>query len=159
MDFPKLGPEFFFQRVHSRVTGDDCTAKLPFLGMLHHPFLPRIVHDVKAELGKGVTLALFGSQNVIVRLMLEAMRSQLRDDVFAQEFHAVLLVGVAPQAHPDQMNVVRHQAIGQNLDLVFATPLRHQLDILAVILVREKRLQPTISPLCYMVGKPWNNNT
>jgi hypothetical protein len=41
------------------------------------------------------------------------MREQHRREVFAEEFHPILLVGFPPHAHPDQMNVVWHQAIGR----------------------------------------------
>jgi len=38
--------------------------------------------------------------------------SMLCQDAHAK-FHAIPLVGIAPQSHPEQMNVVGHQAIGR----------------------------------------------
>jgi len=46
-----------------------------------------------------------------VRLMLEPMRAQGRAQMFAQKFHAVALVAVPAQAHPNEMQVIGHQAI------------------------------------------------
>lgn len=93
--------------------GNDRTAELPLLRMFHQSFLSRIINDVKADFGEGIALALFGSKDVIMRLVLEAVRAQLGREVFAQKFHSILLIRVVPQPHPDQMNVVRHQAVGR----------------------------------------------
>src|SRR6185369_3946352 len=71
---PELRPESLLQWMQGLVAGNNCAAKLPFYGMLHQPFLPRVVDDVEADLGKSIALALFGSQDVIVSLMLELMR-------------------------------------------------------------------------------------
>ena len=48
---------------------------------------------------------------MIVRLMLEFLRRELRLKMRAQESHAVALIGIRPQPHPDQMQMIRHQAI------------------------------------------------
>ena len=44
--------------------------------------------------------------------MLETMRLQERPEMFAQEFHPVALIGVAAQAHPEQMGMIGHETIG-----------------------------------------------
>jgi hypothetical protein len=81
--------------------------------MSRQSLLASIVDDVEADFGEGVTFTLFGSQDVIMRLVLKTVRTQLGREVLAKKLHAVLLVGFAPHAHPDQMNVIRHQAVGR----------------------------------------------
>jgi hypothetical protein len=45
------------------------------------------------------------------------------------------------------MNMVGHQAVSQDLDLVGASPFPHQFDVPLVILIAEKRLLSTVSSL------------
>jgi hypothetical protein len=47
----------------------------------------------------------------------------------------------------DEMDVVRHQAVRPDLNLMGAAPLPHQFQVALVILVAKKRLVPTVSPL------------
>jgi hypothetical protein len=47
----------------------------------------------------------------------------------------------------DEMDVVRHQAVRPDLNLMGAAPLPHQFQVALVILVAKKRLLPTVSPL------------
>ena len=123
--FPELRPEILLQRMHDRIAGDDCTAKPPFLGMLYQTFLPGIVYDVKAYLGESVAFALFCSQDVIMRLMLEAMRAQLGGEMLTQKLHAVSLIGFPPHSHPNQMNVIWHQAIGRGKEPFACRSVEH----------------------------------
>lgn len=53
--------------------------------------------------------------------------------------------------HEDQMHVVGHEAVGPNLNLVLRTPLPHEIEVLAVIVIAEERLLATIAPLRHMV--------
>ena len=50
---------------------------------------------------------------MIVRLRLAFLWRELWFQMRAQEGHAVELVGIQPQPHPDQMQMIRHQAIGR----------------------------------------------
>ena len=45
--------------------------------------------------------------------MLKFLRREFRFQMRAQEGHAVELVGIKPQPHPDQMQMIRHEAIGR----------------------------------------------
>ena len=47
-----------------------------------------------------------------MRLVLEAVRRQPGLELSAKESHRVELIGLQPQAHPHQVEVVRHQAVG-----------------------------------------------
>lgn len=115
-----------------RIAGNDRPAKKPFLWMFDQSVLPRIVHDVKADLGKSVSFALFGSQDVIVRLVLEAMRAQFRSEVFTYKLKAVPLISVAPHAHPNQVNVIRHQAISWAEQSLTRSGVEHDLTEVSV---------------------------
>ena len=66
--------------MQGRIAGNDCTAELPFFGMLDQTFLPRVVDDVEADPGKSIAFALFGSQDVIVGLMRDGFKVAFRDD-------------------------------------------------------------------------------
>jgi hypothetical protein len=54
----------------------------------------------------------------------------------------------------DQMNVIGHQTIGPDLDMVFLAPCTHQITIRFKIRITEKSLLPTVPPLGYVVGHP-----
>jgi hypothetical protein len=71
-----------------------------------------IGQDVKADFRKSAPFPFFIPQDVVVGLMLETMRLQERPEMFAQEFHPVALIGVAAQAHPEQMGMIGHETIG-----------------------------------------------
>ncbi len=47
----------------------------------------------------------------------------------------------------DEVDVVRHQAIGPDLDAAALAPLCHQVQIGAVVGVAEEGLLPTVAPL------------
>src|SRR6516165_51984 len=53
----------------------------------------------------------------------------------------------------DQMDMVRHQAVRQDLDLVSAAPLPHKLQVTLIILVANERRLPTVSTLSDVVGQ------
>src|SRR5262245_26963916 len=55
--------------------------------------------------------------------------------------------------------MVRHQAVCPNLDLVGATPLRHELQVTLVILITKKRLLAAVSPLRDVVRQAWGDNS
>ena len=81
--------------------------------MFHQFGRAGIVDDVKANPGKYATGSFLIAQDVIVRLMLKTMRTQRRAKVFSQKFHTVALIGTATQPHPNQVQVIGHQAISR----------------------------------------------
>lgn len=94
-----------------RVAGQDGAVERPFAGGLHEFGARRVGEDVMAHGGEGVAATFLLFQNVIVRLMLKPLRGQQRFEMRTQERHAVALVGVRAQPHPDQMQMIRHEAI------------------------------------------------
>ena len=52
-------------------------------------------------------------QDMVVRLMLKLRRLKQRTELGAEKLHPVTLVGVTAHAHPDEMNVVRHEAVSR----------------------------------------------
>ena len=94
-----------------RIARHDRSIERPFFRMFDQFLLARVVHDIKANSGECASFALFLVQDVIVRLVLKTMRSQRQSQVLAQKFHPVLLVEVPSQSHPDEVNVIWHQAV------------------------------------------------
>ena len=82
-----------------------------FLGF-YQPGANGISQNVKIDFRKRAAPSLVLAQDMVVRLMLKVMRAQRNAKMFAQKFHAVSLVAIAPQSHPEQMNVIRHETIG-----------------------------------------------
>src|ERR1043165_3779301 len=113
VELPELWPEFLFQRMERGIAGNDGAAKLPFLGMFYQTFFSRIVDDVEADFGESIAFALFFSQDVIVSLMLKLMWKQNWREIFPQKFDSIFLIGVASHSHPNEMNVIWHQAVGR----------------------------------------------
>jgi len=61
--------------------------------------------------------------------------------------------------YKDQMDVVRHQAIGPNLNAAPGTPFAHQPAIQGIIRVAKEHRLSAIAALRNMVRFTWNNNT
>ncbi len=57
------------------------------------------------------------------------------------------------------MNVIGHETIAPYLNLIFGAPLCHQRHIGSVIVITEKGLLTTITPLGNMMGKIWYNSS
>jgi len=54
-----------------------------------------------------IPVAWFFSQDGFVGLRLEATRTQLCPELFAQKHHASSLAGFAPHSYPEPMNMIR----------------------------------------------------
>jgi hypothetical protein len=52
----------------------------------------------------------------------------------------------------DQGNMIGHQAICPDRDLLCAAELRHELEVVLVVFLTEERLLSAVSPLGDMVG-------
>ena len=113
IQLPELWPEIFIQRMQIGITRHDGSAERPDFQFFYQSGADRICQDVETDFGEGVPFPFFLAQDVVVSLMLKAVRMQRHAEMFAQEFHAVPMVGIAVQSHPEQMNVVGHQAIGR----------------------------------------------
>jgi hypothetical protein len=112
IQLPKLRPKIFIARMKIGIARQDGPAIRPsFLGF-YQPGANEISQNVKTDFRKRAAPSLVLAQDMVVRLMLKVMRAQRNAKMFAQKFHAVSLVAIAPQSHPEQMNVIRHETIG-----------------------------------------------
>jgi hypothetical protein len=57
--------------------------------------------------------------------------------------------------HGDEMDVIGHEAIRQNLDFKGAAPLSKKFEVALVILITEKGRLSSISTLSDVMGKTW----
>ena len=101
------------QRMERGIAGNDGPAKRPNLCFLNESGANGICQNIKADFGKGVPLALFVAQDVVVGLRLQFERSQKWFQMRSQKCHSVSLIRIPAQAHPKQMNVVRHETINR----------------------------------------------
>jgi hypothetical protein len=53
----------------------------------------------------------------------------------------------------DQMDMIRHEAIRQDLDLVYAAPFSHQFQVVLIIVIAKERWLSTDSPLSDVMRK------
>jgi len=144
VEFPEQRPEFFFQRMQFWIAGHNRSRERPILRVLDQFGDARVVNDVKANLAKRLLPPLFLAQDMVVRLVLKAMRSEQFPDMLAQKLHAVPLVGIAPQPHPDQMNVIGHQAVGRAEQAFSCGSMKHDLSKL--------RVEKIVKPACAAQG-------
>ena len=61
--------------------------------------------------------------------------------------------------HGDQMDMIGHQAVRQNLNLKGASPFRNKIEVALTVLVMEEGLLASISPLSDVMGKAGCDNT
>lgn len=75
----------------------------------------RIFQDVSDETLEGVTTTLLRSQNPVVGLVLEAtvLSPELVVDLPAQPAIGEVEIGRGAGPHPDEVQMIRHQAIGR----------------------------------------------
>ncbi len=90
----------------------------PLSRMIHQFIAARVVEEVETGFFKRAAPPVFLPQHAVVRLFLQfklhaACRTprQFPSQMFAEEFHGVALVAVHAQAHPEQVQMVRHQDI------------------------------------------------
>ena len=95
------------------IAGHNCSGKRPILRVLDQFGNARVVNDVKTHSTERLLPPLFLAQDMVVGLVLKAMRTEQFPDMLAQKLHAVPLIGIAPQPHPDQVNVIGHQTVGR----------------------------------------------
>ena len=56
------------------------------------------------------------------------------------------------------MDMIGHQAVRQDLNLVSAAPFCHQFQVALVIFITKERLLPAVSTLGYVLGKTRNDD-
>src|ERR1700690_3575687 len=77
-----------------------------------------------------------------MRLMLESRRLEERTELGAEKLDGVELVGVTTQPHPDEMHVVRHQAVSRTNQTFTRCRVKHQLTKHGVKTVGQPALLP-----------------
>ena len=113
VQLPELRPEIVLERMERRVAGHDCAVERPFRRMLHQFCSQRIFQDVIADSDEGVPSPLFFLEHVVVRLLLEFLRREFGFKMRSQEGHAIELVGIRPQPHPNQVQMIGQKAVGR----------------------------------------------
>jgi len=102
--------------------------------------------------------------NKRVKALLPQVPSPTRSEVDKPSIPAVCFrQGVAqPELvgrNQDQVHMIRHQTISQNLSTTTAAKVRQQPAILDVVAIVEKNLLTSITSLCHMMGQSWRNNS
>ena len=59
----------------------------------------------------------------------------------------------------DQVNMIGHQAICPDREMLCAAELRHEFEVVLVVFLTEERLLSAVSPLGEMVGHPRSYHT
>jgi len=136
---PEQLPVSFGHWVNVRVTGNDRAVVRP-INLSFHQFTPnRICEGVKAKTGEGLAFSFLFAQNVIVWLMLPLpLAAQYWFQMCSQKLHGIQLIALSPQAHPDEMKVVGHQAVGWAEQLFASSRVKHEFTKLGV----KDRCQP-----------------
>ena len=112
IQFPEAFPIIIGERMKGRVSGNDCSTVRPVALTFDQFIANGIGQRVKAEPREGVSPSFFLAQHVIMRLVLPfATVAQRRLQLRAEKFHGVQLLRRAPHPHPDEVQVVGHEAI------------------------------------------------
>ena len=110
------------------VTWNNSPIVRPFLLALHQTSADWVRQGVETKTGKRVAHPLFFAQYVVVRLVLPLSPATERWlKMSAQKFHRIELVTFSPRAHPNKMQMVRHQAIGRTVKLFARSGVEHDL--------------------------------
>ena len=110
---PEQRPKLCFQRMQFWIARHSRTGERPILRVLDQFGNARVVNDVETHFTERLLSPLFLAQDMVVGLVLKAMRTEQFPDMLAQKLHAMPLIATAPQPHPDQMNVIGHQTVGR----------------------------------------------
>jgi hypothetical protein len=113
IEFPKPRPEIGLQWMQRRIAGHDCTCESPFQRTLHQSRAKWVRQNITAHCCKGIAAALFPAQHMVMGLVLEPVRTQRRAEMLSQEFHAESLIGIEPETHPNDMDMIRHEAVNR----------------------------------------------
>lgn len=125
--FPEQLPISFLHRMHIWVAGNDGAAEKPVHFPLYQFRAHRIGQRVKAETRKRISLPILLAQDVIVGLMLPLTTvAQGWLKVGAEKLHGVELIALPAHAHPDEMKMVGHQAVGGAVKSFAGGGMKHQ---------------------------------
>lgn len=133
IQFPKQLPISFLHRMNIWVAWNDGTAERPIPLFASQLTAYRIGQRVKAETRKRVSFPFLLAQDVVVWLMLPLTTvAQGWLKVGAEKLHGVELIALSAHAHPDEMKMVGHQAVGRAEKLFACGGMKHQFTKLGV---------------------------
>lgn len=145
MPLPKPFPMAEAERIDAGISRDDCAAVPPLVRPFHQAGAERVEeHVISAGQAQSAALSFLWRRHVVVGLMLETSRLQQVTEVGAQKRHRVTLIGIVSQAHPDQVNVIGHQAVGGAEQSLARGGVEHHL--------AEAGVKPVVEPAGGAVG-------
>lgn len=125
--FPKPRPVICVEWIQLRVAWNNRTQIGPVGGRLDQSSVKRIEkYVVSAGDAEGAAVTFPGPQDVIVGLMLETGLAEAWPQLGAKEFDPIALVRVVTEAHPNEMQVIWHQAIGWAKQTLTRGRMKHQ---------------------------------
>src|SRR5258707_10342271 len=93
------------------VARNNGAAEFPGFGFPNQAGANRIAQIISTSFCERILSSLFGSQNMVVSLGLKFCWRKRGLQMCAQERHPNELVAVEAETHPDQVQMVRHQAV------------------------------------------------
>jgi hypothetical protein len=140
----------------------------PCMGRRATPAIPGWRIDQARTHGVGFDITRRGQQmGLIENTRREPPLPEVPTPPFAEVDHArispVDLSDRSPESvrrlgHGDEMDVIGHEAIRQNLDFKGAAPMCKKFEVALVILITEKGRLSSISTLSDVMGKTWCDN-
>src|SRR5690348_10490395 len=127
-----------------RIARNNSTTIAPWFCCSNQTGTDRISQDVETDPGKGIALPFRLPQDMVMRLMLKVMRKQHRAEMFTHELHAVALIRVLAQAHPEQMNMIGHQTVTWTEQSLTRSSMQHYFT--------KTRVEDLIEPTGAAVG-------
>ena len=143
VDLPERLSESLFKRVQIRIARYDRADVWPSCGFVAQTCPYGVLQHIERDLGKRAAFPVLLAQHVVASLVLKLVRPDQAPKVRAEEHHPVELIAVAPHAHPDEMNVVGHEAITRTKQIFAGRRVKQQLAKLLV----ERFVQPPSSPI------------
>ena len=142
---PKPRSKITVERSQPWIPGHDRSQIWPVRRRFHRLGLPRVEqHVIRAGDAERVPLPSFGRQDVIMRLMLKFRRPEERPELRTEKLDPVALVRFAADSHPDEMNMVGHEAISGANQALSRGGVQHNFAKRGVETVRE----PALSAVC-----------
>ena len=109
-----------------RITGYNHSAKRPIPAFRHQFCTARICQHIETNSCECAAFALVLTQNVVVGLVLEFVRSERGRQLAAKKSHCIELVAFASHSHPDEVHVVGHEAIGWTPNFFTNSRVQHE---------------------------------
>src|SRR5260370_40600700 len=109
------------------IPGHDGPAERVRLPTRDQTSLDWIFQNISTGGGKRVTPSFLITQHMIVRLVLQLCRTEQRPHQGPEQGHRMALVRIQPQSHPDQVNVVGHQAVRWTKQAIARARVDHDL--------------------------------